>query len=235
MMKRRWIRRLVVGAWFGTMGMAAGPIVAAQGATATEPVVLESWAGEGYGNLAEFRAAQRLVGSGSERGRGALRLLDTIDERVLELGYYEYGAGLFTPSLFEAWTDGFSIRSFNGGTEPFLAVRDRRDISDIRLRHDGNQGIIETTGGKPGGLHIGGNGPNIFATQAGTVLVMDNDGNLGIGPALEVGGGGAGVVAIAEAQQPPVCNPSSGGILYVEDGALKYRGPAGTVTILARP
>ena len=80
---------------------------------------------------------------------------------------------------------------------------------------------------------MGGNGPNIFATQAGTVLTMDNDGNIGIG--TPDAGDGAGVVAIAEAQQPPVHNSRDGGILFVEGGALKYRGPSGTVTTLAKP
>jgi hypothetical protein len=235
-----WIRQLALGMGLGMMVMAAGLIGANStwGGPATDPVVIESWETQGDGSLVEVRAAQTLVGSGSQIGRGALRIIDTLDNRVLELGYYEYGAGLFTPSLFEAWSDGFSIHSFNG-SEPFLAVRDRRDFGDLRLRHDGTQGIIETTGTgavpgyKSGGIRMGGNGPNIFATQAGTVLTMDDDGNIGIG--TTDAGDGAGVVAIAEAQQPPVHNSSSGGILYVEDGALKYRGPSGTVTILAKP
>jgi hypothetical protein len=28
-------------------------------------------------------------------------------------------------------------------------------------------------------------------------------------------------------------NPARGGVLYVEDGALKYRGSKGTVTVIA--
>jgi hypothetical protein len=46
-------------------------------------------------------------------------------------------------------------------------------------------------------------------------------------------GGGQGVIAIANASAPPLGNPTGGGILYVEDGALMYRGPQGHVTIIA--
>jgi hypothetical protein len=46
-------------------------------------------------------------------------------------------------------------------------------------------------------------------------------------------GGGQGVIAIANATVAPSENPTGGGILYIEDGALKYRGSNGTVTVLA--
>jgi hypothetical protein len=46
-------------------------------------------------------------------------------------------------------------------------------------------------------------------------------------------GRGQGVIAIANASVAPSSNPAHGGILYVEDGALKYRGSKGTVTVIA--
>jgi len=45
-------------------------------------------------------------------------------------------------------------------------------------------------------------------------------------------GGGDGVIFIANATTAPTTNPTNGGILYVEAGALKYRGSSGTVTTL---
>lgn len=45
-------------------------------------------------------------------------------------------------------------------------------------------------------------------------------------------GSGSGVMFIANATTVPTTNPSAGGILYVEAGALKYRGSSGTVTTL---
>jgi hypothetical protein len=46
-------------------------------------------------------------------------------------------------------------------------------------------------------------------------------------------GGGAGVVFIANAATAPTSNPSGGGVLYVESGALKFRGSSGTVSTVA--
>ena len=46
-------------------------------------------------------------------------------------------------------------------------------------------------------------------------------------------GGGIGVIYIANANTVPTTNPTAGGILYVESGALKYRGSSGTVTTIA--
>ena len=46
-------------------------------------------------------------------------------------------------------------------------------------------------------------------------------------------GGGVGVAFISNATTVPASNPTGGGILYVEGGALKYRGSSGTVTTIA--
>jgi hypothetical protein len=46
-------------------------------------------------------------------------------------------------------------------------------------------------------------------------------------------GTGDGVIGIANAPTAPVANPTAGGILYAEAGALKWRGSGGTVTTIA--
>jgi hypothetical protein len=46
-------------------------------------------------------------------------------------------------------------------------------------------------------------------------------------------GGGHGVIAIANATVVPDRDPADGGILYVANGALMYRGSNGTVTMIA--
>jgi hypothetical protein len=46
-------------------------------------------------------------------------------------------------------------------------------------------------------------------------------------------GGGSGVLFLGNATTVPSTNPTGGGILYVEAGALKYRGSSGTVTTIA--
>ncbi len=46
-------------------------------------------------------------------------------------------------------------------------------------------------------------------------------------------GGGDGVIGIANRATAPASNPSGGGVLYAEGGALKWRGSGGTVTTIA--
>ena len=46
-------------------------------------------------------------------------------------------------------------------------------------------------------------------------------------------GSGVGVFGLHNAVTVPTTNPSLGGIIYVEAGALKYRGSSGTVTTIA--
>jgi len=55
--------------------------------------------------------------------------------------------------------------------------------------------------------------------------------NLGLNGAVSAGGG-VGIAFIANATTVPTTNPMGGGLLYVEAGALKYRGSSGTVTTL---
>jgi hypothetical protein len=79
------------------------------------------------------------------------------------------------------------------------------------------------------------NGRNANDTGFETLVVFQRPaagGNIGIRTASQFGGG-QGVMAIANATVAPSVNPAGGGILYVEDGALKYRGANGTVTEIA--
>jgi hypothetical protein len=79
------------------------------------------------------------------------------------------------------------------------------------------------------------NGRNADDTAFETLVVFQRKaagGNIGIRTKSQFGGG-QGVMAIANATVAPSVNPAGGGILYVEDGALKYRGSNGTVTVIA--
>ena len=57
-------------------------------------------------------------------------------------------------------------------------------------------------------------------------------GPIGIG-GLDAGAGVGVLAYLANVTTPPSANPVGGGILYVEAGALKYRGSGGTVTVIA--
>jgi len=84
------------------------------------------------------------------------------------------------------------------------------------------------------------NGRNASNTAFETIVVFQRlgaGGNIGIGFAeakqYKKFGRGKGVIAIANASVAPSMNLAGAGILYVEAGALKYRGSSGTVTVLA--
>lgn len=62
-------------------------------------------------------------------------------------------------------------------------------------------------------------------------FVLTKEGNFAFGGVGSFGSG-AKVISIANATTTPTTNPSGGGILYCESGALKYRGSSGTVTTL---
>jgi hypothetical protein len=64
------------------------------------------------------------------------------------------------------------------------------------------------------------------------IFISAGSRNLQLFSATSSVGGGNGVLGIANATTVPTSNPTGGGILYVEAGALKYRGSSGTITTL---
>lgn len=84
------------------------------------------------------------------------------------------------------------------------------------------------------------NGRTADNTGFETIVVVQRraaGGNIGIGfpegNLTKRFGGGQGVVAVANASVAPTESIAGAGILYVEDGALKYRGSNGTITTIA--
>lgn len=69
-----------------------------------------------------------------------------------------------------------------------------------------------------------------FGTAYEDLVLQPQGGNLGLGGTSF--GSGVKVLFLANATAPS-SNPTGGGILYVESGALKFRGSSGTVTTIA--
>ena len=89
-------------------------------------------------------------------------------------------------------------------------------------------------------LEVQANSGEVFRADAasGAARIVANQDGATLGGNIALGittafGGGSRVVAIREAETVPTTNPSGAGILYVEAGALKYRGTSGTVTTIA--
>ena len=68
-------------------------------------------------------------------------------------------------------------------------------------------------------------------TSTGTLTVDNALHNVGVNTSAQFGSG-EGVIGIANATTVPTTNPTGGGVLFVEGGALKYRGSSGTVTTI---
>jgi hypothetical protein len=73
----------------------------------------------------------------------------------------------------------------------------------------------------------------INAGGHGTPLIYGEFNNDNLGINTKDMASGVGVIAIADRTTAPSGTPSGGGVLYVESGALKYKGSSGTVTTIA--
>jgi hypothetical protein len=75
--------------------------------------------------------------------------------------------------------------------------------------------------------------PALLSTDNLNAITFGATRNIQFGSATQSFGGGEVVIGIRNATTVPTSNPTSGGILYVENGALKYRGSGGTITTIA--
>lgn len=122
-----------------------------------------------------------------------------------------------------------------------------------RLRVEGTEARVRSRNATSGAeLYFGAMSPNearvwastntplTFATNnvermrisgAGNILFAASN-NIGVGGTTDFGSG-SGVIGVLNAATVPTTNPTGGGVLYVEGGALKYRGSSGTVTTIA--
>lgn len=77
--------------------------------------------------------------------------------------------------------------------------------------------------------HSGGGAGASSGTDGVTLF---ENGTVGVGTGTQFGGG-TRVVGIQNATVVPNSNPSGGGVLFAQNGALKWRGSSGTVTTIA--
>jgi len=118
--------------------------------------------------------------------------------------------------------------------------------SNANATSNGDKLVFYNLAGFKTAIGIGGNAEIFYQSQGGTSsghywytsnnatatlrMGLTYDGSLLLNNALA--GSGSGVLGILNATAVPSTNPTGGGVIYVEAGALKYRGSAGTITTL---
>jgi hypothetical protein len=107
-----------------------------------------------------------------------------------------------------------------GGTERIRVTGGIRSAGDILLAPSAVASFGTTT-----------NQSLRLITNNGIRVELDTSGNVGVG-VTAFGTAAAKVIGIANGTAPTT-SPANMGQLYVEGGALKYRGSSGTVTTIA--
>jgi len=126
-----------------------------------------------------------------------------------------------------------------GTTSPAFALGSgveiqRAGIATLRLGNSSGSNALEIAADSTAnGIRFYGinNAPFVFAPEATERMRLDTSGNLGLG-VTSFGTSAAKVLGMANATAPTT-SPAGMGQLYVEAGALKYRGSSGTVTTIA--
>jgi hypothetical protein len=98
-------------------------------------------------------------------------------------------------------------------------------ISSVRTVNDDNLALVSAGSADKNFLRC------IDSTLANIMFIITEPGNVGI--RTNDYGSGVGVLAIKNAATNPSVNPTAGGVLYADAGALKWRGSGGTTTTIA--
>lgn len=136
--------------------------------------------------------------------------------------YLPLTGGTLTGNLVVS-TGGTAINAVNrGATNNFAAYTLRTAAVDRWALQMSNNGTNDVT------LTDSANGNTALLAEARATAP-----NLSLLSSTKSYGSGVGVIYVANASTVPSTNPTGGGILYAENGALKWRGPSGTVTTIA--
>lgn len=150
--------------------------------------------------------------------------------RLVINGSGQVGIGTSTPS------EPFHVYKTQNGTTTAKVENPDTTNTNSRARVIVTGGTVETalTSIHTSGAFIGTNSSHAatLMTAGAQRIYLDTSGNVAIGGTSSFGSG-SGVIFIENRAAAPSSNPTGGGILYVESGALKFRGSGGTVTTLA--
>ena len=218
-------------------------VLPVQGTTVTASLFLRSRINNGsWGNVIRFYNQQDAAGT-----------VCTMTSQYGSVDMSIGGAGTLRAAIGSTSAGQFQIDA--GGGNAVILINDAADIFGVRRgtnaqgtriyntwtsttnfergifdwRTTANTLLIGTEKGSGGGtaramqLVTDGTARAVFEATTYNTTLLANAGSYG---------SGSGVLFLGNATTVPTTNPTGGGILYVEAGALKYRGSSGTVTTL---
>lgn len=170
---------------------------------------------------------------------------------ILWAGYD--GAAFINAAYISGGSDGVPGVNDMPGALFFYTTPDGSTALTERMRINALGQVLISDGndGAPGASFI--NDTNTGITRAGTDILRLTAGGVGIAAAQIVSGAqwfniytnllvnqqnangmgsATGAIGIGDAQAVPATNPTTGGVLYSQAGALKWRGSSGTITTL---
>jgi hypothetical protein len=172
---------------------------------------------------------------------GALNVTDTTDSTTTTTGSGIFSGGIgVTKSICVGGkvlvntTSALANLMVNGGVQNIatqdtcirVVTTDLFGTIELQNSHSGGQGkLYEIRTTSNGAFDV------TDRTGGATRLTIDTNGNFGFNT-TSFGTSSAKVIAIANGTAP-TGDPVGGGVLYVQSGALKYRGSGGTVTTIA--
>ena len=135
------------------------------------------------------------------------------------------GLGQLSTTSAAATTIGHVIRGAASQSADLQQWQNSAGTVLAKIASDGAFLTTTVTLSAGGGLIAGSGGQTALGVDTGRRVFLNS--------ASGSYGGGQAVTFIGNASTIPTSNPTGGGILYVESGALKYRGSSGTITTIA--
>lgn len=134
------------------------------------------------------------------------------------------GGGTPAASGTQRFFAGFTVKTRSSGGADQIIISHNGSSNRTTLGDPTNGSITAQTAGD---MTFTINGTDLFSLVGGNASFFE-----GSAPSVA---GGSNVIAIGNAVTPPPggSNPTGGGVLWVNTGALKYRGTSGTTTTIA--
>ena len=177
--------------------------------------------------------------SGASINEGTLQIREVVNSTSVETirmlfmrgGEVLVGAAASTGTLAST----FGLTTLSASTVGLVVRGSASQSADLQQWQNNSGGVDAkiATGGRGTFESVVLTGGAILNPSGTTNIRVSNSNNTMLNTFTESYGGGVRVLGIRNADTVPSSNPTDGGVLYVEAGALKYRGSSGTVTTIA--